>query len=85
MELWESHDDRLHAFWRLEWVKQLQQAFLGTGGQKLTLVKAYSKEVMDAKISEIPTKMYGPDTIRTLREAGFGVPSSLVHAEGWLS
>lgn len=48
------------------WEKAITKPFICFGA----LVKAYSREVMEAKISAIPTRMYGPLTIHTLRGAG---------------
>ena len=64
------------ATWNCE--KAMTTDFMRTGA----LVNAYSSDVIEAKISEMPTRMYGPETTQTLTFAGFCVPSSFRHSEG---
>ena len=66
------------AVWNCE--KAMTNDFICLGA----LVNAYSNEVMDAKISAIPTRMYGPETTQTLIGAGLGNPSSVSHSDGRL-
>ena len=54
------------AYWN--WATAMTTDFIRFGA----LVKAYSREVMEAKISPMPTRIYGPDMTQTLIGAASG-------------
>jgi len=66
------------AFWNCD--RAITTDFMRLGA----LVKAYSKEVIEAKISARPTRMYGPETTQTLMGDGLGSggTSFVSHSEG---